>query len=431
MKRIVKAALALIIVLAVTAVCAVTLFADSVSDGSDVLPRISDSAGLLTEDEKAYLEERISRFREEKDFEILFISTDEEVDVGDSDVLAEFFAGIGFDVELGYDAIALLIPQDREQWTLIMTGDARDIFGDDQLGGLGDEINPMLEEGNYAGAVNTFVDRVTEMLGAPRTADGLPRVIDNAGLLDTDEAAKLEERIAGIREKYSFDVVILTENSIGSKTPAAYAEDYYDLNGFGEGAGHDGVLLLLNMGERDWMITATGYGESVFTDYGIQNAGEEIVGYLGEGDYYQAFDRFLDVTVEYIEAADAGEPVDDENFYDDYYNYYNDGYGSRSSSGHDYFLTGGVILIVSLIIAFAVTGGMKSKMRTVVPQRTAQNYVAGFDLRNQQDMFLYSNVARTLKSSDSGSGGGRSGGSSSSSHYGSSGTSHRSGGGKF
>ena len=41
----------------------------------------------------------------------------------------------------------------------------------------------------------------------------------------------------------------------GGKTAEAYADDYYDYNGYGYGENDDGLLLLVSMGEREWAIT--------------------------------------------------------------------------------------------------------------------------------------------------------------------------------
>ena len=52
------------------------------------------------------------------------------------------------------------------------------------------------------------------------------RLVDNAKLLSEDEYSQLKEHIDTVSEKYTFDVVIVTEKSIGDKTPTEYHRDY-------------------------------------------------------------------------------------------------------------------------------------------------------------------------------------------------------------
>ena len=88
----------------------------------------------------------------------------------------------------------------------------------------------------------------------------------------------------------------------------AYADDYYDYNGYGAGADNDGILLLLSMEDRDWWISTTGYGIDAFTDYGIDVIGDEIVPDLSNGDYYSAFTEFIDLTDDFLAEAEKGNP---------------------------------------------------------------------------------------------------------------------------
>lgn len=71
--------------------------------------------------------------------------------------------------------------------------------------------------------------------------------------MSDSEEAKLDSEIEKIRTNYDFDVVLLTVESLEGYTPEAFADDYYDYNGYGIGDNNDGVLFLISMEER--MIT--------------------------------------------------------------------------------------------------------------------------------------------------------------------------------
>ena len=68
-------------------------------------------------------------------------------------------------------------------------------------------------------------------------------VHDDASLMSDDEVAQLETLASRLSDDLDCDIVILTVDSIGSKSVVAFADDYYDDNGYAE----DGILLMLSM----------------------------------------------------------------------------------------------------------------------------------------------------------------------------------------
>ena len=245
-------------------------------------------------------------------------------------------------------------------------------------------------------------------------------VIDNADLMSSSEEAALEEKAQALRQEYGMDVVILTVDSLDGKRPQDYADDYYDYNGYAA----DGVLFLLSMEERDWYISTKGNAIYALTDYGIQQVGESALPYLKNGDYYSAFDAFLDALPTYFSAYSDGAPID--GYADTSGDYY---HGDQE----DVVYYEHVNILISIAIG-AVIGGitvliMRACMNTKRPQRSAGSYLndSSYHLRTNQDLFLYSNVTKTRIQQESSS----SGGGGSSVHTSSSGSTHGGGGGKF
>ena len=76
-----------------------------------------------------------------------------------------------------------------------------------------------------------------------------PRLVDDAGLLSSEEKDELLDKLDEIRDKEDFDVVIVTKESLDGKSPQDYADDYFDYNGYGVGKDKDGILLVLGMEE--------------------------------------------------------------------------------------------------------------------------------------------------------------------------------------
>lgn len=266
------------------------------------------------------------------------------------------------------------------------------------------------------------------------TAASLPRLDDGADLLTDDEEAVLLAVLDEISERQQFDVVVVTSDSLRGKTAAAYADDYFDDNGFGYGADYDGILLLVSMSEREWWISTSGYGLTAFTDRGIDDLAEEILTYLGAGDYATAFAVFAQSCDAYVTQARLGQPYgydDDRGAYDNSYGY--DDYGNVSyeveSSGPPLLAA----LAVGLIGAFVVTASMKSELKSVRKQNAAA-YLKSDSMRmtDSRELFLYRNVSKTVRDTDHHSSSGRGGmGGGSSSHRSSSGRSHGGRGGRF
>lgn len=254
------------------------------------------------------------------------------------------------------------------------------------------------------------------------SADQNDFVIDHADLFSDYEEQNLENTIHQLRDIYQMDIVILTEDALYGERPQDHADDYYDYNGYAE----DGLLFLLSMAERDWYVSTSGNAIYALTDYGIQAVTENVIPYLSQGDYYGAFDAFLNALPEYLDAFASGKPIDGHADYSGSY-YHGDQeevvyYEEPFVPSFEVALLGGIIIAaVSVLI-------MRLGMITVKRQSNAGVYMNrnSYRLTAQRDMFLYSKVTKVRKPDDDyDSGGG------SSVHTSSSGSSHGGGGGKF
>ena len=117
-----------------------------------------------------------------------------------------------------------------------------------------------------------------------------PLLVDEAGLLTEEESSELLNKLEDISQRYENEVGIVTVNSLEGKTAEAYADDYYDYNGYGYGENDDGLLLLISMGEREWAISTYGYSHTTaFTDAGLEYIRGEFQSKLSSGEYAKAF----------------------------------------------------------------------------------------------------------------------------------------------
>ena len=238
-------------------------------------------------------------------------------------------------------------------------------------------------------------------------------VVDNADLLTQTEENELSEKLQDISDELQFDVVVVTTNSIGSKTATEYADDYFDYNGYGRGSNNDGALFLVDMGDRKWAISTSGYGIEAIVDSALDDMEEEIVPYLKSGDYDGAFNEFADLTYDIVNDAKNGKSYSN----------------STTSTTKNQKNIG-----TNLIVAFSIGAGIsliiilvyRSKLKPVKFQKEAKEYIVpgSFNLRRSDDVFLYFNITKVPipKNNDSDDSGSFHSSSSGSSHGGSSGS---------
>ncbi len=160
-----------------------------------------------------------------------------------------------------------------------------------------------------------------------RTAGGKPTLVDKERLLTDSEAEALSKRLKEIGDAYRCDVVIVTVSTLGSKTSEAYADDFFDYNGYGYGAVPDangvtrdgnGILLLLSMEDRDFAVGTSGSAIRAFTDYGIQTYLEDrFLPYLSGNDFSRGFNAFADACDDLLKYASEGVPYDYRRVYVD------------------------------------------------------------------------------------------------------------------
>lgn len=143
-----------------------------------------------------------------------------------------------------------------------------------------------------------FVIVLTSVLGLSFGVQAAKQlVVDQAGIFTADQVSQLEQAAAELGVQYKMDIVIVTTNDAEGKTAMAYADDFFDYNGYGVGTNHDGILMLMDFDNRDVWISTTGSGITYLTDAKIQSILDDIFANgMESGDYYGAATAFIDST---------------------------------------------------------------------------------------------------------------------------------------
>ena len=77
------------------------------------------------------------------------------------------------------------------------------------------------------------------------------RVFDEAGLFSAEEVQELETRIDEVRDSQDADLAVLTVEDAQGESAESYADDFYDSHGLGVGDDASGILLSIDMDNRD------------------------------------------------------------------------------------------------------------------------------------------------------------------------------------
>lgn len=240
-------------------------------------------------------------------------------------------------------------------------------------------------------------------------------VEDRLNLLTEEQVQELQPRIENTSLQHNLDLAVVITDDTGGKSSRDFADDYYDSNGFGIGEDYSGLLLLINMKDREVWISTTGRAIDIFTDARINGMVDAITGFLSDGNYNQACIEFVNQVGNY---AAQGVPAGQHRINTDPGTYMERVMRQIQSP---------LVYIIPLVIAIIATvlASLSSKGKVTINNRTYEEKDS-FQLIGTKDEFIRESITQMkIPNNPGGSGGG------SSTHTGSSGRTHGGGGGRF
>lgn len=240
----------------------------------------------------------------------------------------------------------------------------------------------------------------TAFAEAPATEPQLWNITDTVGLLTSDEDLTLEARAEEISAQYGVGIylLILEDYSEYYDDPYETAYELYHQNTLGMGEDRDGVILLMSMSDRKYATFFYGpKAEYAFDAYGQELMEEEFLDDFRDDDWYDGFEDYLEVCAEYLERAEAGDPVRGD--------YSSAGGSSVSGIGTTILVCLGISAVIAMIVCLILRG----KMKSVRKGTHADAYVTGsLNLTASRDQYTHTTETRTKiehESSDSSGGG--------------------------
>lgn len=211
---------------------------------------------------------------------------------------------------------------------------------------------------------------------------GRQSVYDMASLFNAEESARLEGELLALQTQSGYDVVIATTNDANGKSARDYADDFYDENGFGTGSEKSGVLLLLDMDNREIWISTSGAMIDILNDSRIEAILDDVYDGMVNAEYMKAAEAFLQNTEYYI-----GQGIEQGQYRETVKEAKPVSKAEQAAKGFFYGLIGGAVIsgIICLVIA------RKYKGRRGKGEYTYQQN-GNLHLVKQNDLFLHQTV---------------------------------------
>ena len=237
------------------------------------------------------------------------------------------------------------------------------------------------------------------------TLGAMPRLTDEGNVLSSSEFVGLSQRLDEVSAGEQFEVIILvvedyrtaSDNpNISNANPNVFSNDFLEVYYGMGGANDDGILLMISLDMNDIWIATSGYGQTAFTDAGLDWMINRLIPDFRRGDFYGGFNQFIDLTVEFLEQARGGAPFDAGNL-------------PRVITIWNFVIPLGIGIIGSLAIMLF----WASKLKSVRSQNLATNYVrdGSLQISTRTDRFLYRNIVRRPRPKQNNNTGGGIGGS--------------------
>lgn len=391
-------------------------------------PRVVDDADILTDEEEARIEQRIREVAPKYNTDIVIFTDVSTHGLERRVYAADFYDFGGYGYGDDHDGFCLFIcmdPNSRGGWCCVTGDRSRDLYTEENANRLDDVLYPYLKRGEYFDGIYDWVGNIGGMLDkgiafAPdwfpsingefvrRHDENAPRIADEANLIESENEAKLLEKVNEIKEKYGVDVVVLTTNTSYGLDEYDYLDAFYKYRGYGLGENYDGVILGIFEPEDDIRIKAYGSAAEKLSDRNIELLCDAAGSRASVSDYNGAANRWLD----YLDTTLRT--------------------GRTPRIPFIWAIRSVISSVVGLIAGSARTSSAKRSMKTVRTAYSANDHLVGGScrLQNTLDQFVNSDVTRVYSpvrvehDRDSGSSGGSSysggySGSSGSSHSGS------------
>ncbi len=369
---------------------------------------IIDNGSLISSDVEEYLKERIALIEEQYDFQVTLAS---EV-VASHEEFVEYSDEFILDYNTGSGTVFMLADiGETVSYYPYFYGEHNDAVTESVLAEISnlisyatsydevyEEFIKIVQEILINSTGEMFIGNQLEGVGEGGLIDGFDPIVDSADLLTDSEEEALFERIEGIYEDYDYNVTFLTMDEVPSGDELSYYCNWYtDLD-----PEQNGAVYGINMepSTRGFANSTRQEAQLIFNSDALYRLDSDMLSYLQAEEFYDAFNLYLDYTIEYIEIYESGEVYK----------------LPKPMTALALYVVAIPLLIAYFIGCGILKVGFMSKMNTAVLQEKADTFMVedSIRLRESTDTYTHTTESRVYDPpKKSSSGGGGSGGSSS------------------
>src|SRR5690606_2555977 len=128
-----------------------------------------------------------------------------------------------------------------------------------------------------------------------------PLIVDDAGLLDQTELARLNTLANQYGAERETDIMIVTSHNKDDKDVMKMTQDYYDQHAPGYDKPHgNAVILMLDMNNREIYLAGFYKAEDYLDDGRLDKIRNKITPSLSSGNYERAFQIYIQTAYRYM-----------------------------------------------------------------------------------------------------------------------------------
>lgn len=214
-----------------------------------------------------------------------------------------------------------------------------------------------------------------------------PLVVDEADVLTPQEEADLAAYANRLASAYNYDIILYYADNMHDRDAQELADDYFDYNGYGRGAGKEGLILMVCPETGDYAFSGHGEAEAMFNYSRTNELEDSVLSYLYDEDWYGAGEAYFQLCGKDLERGLPEENSSGEDFSG----------VDFPEEGFPFFLIP-FDLLAGFVLGLVPVSTMRSKLKSVAQQRTAGNYIAGngngIEITRSHDHFVNEIVTR-------------------------------------
>lgn len=232
------------------------------------------------------------------------------------------------------------------------------------------------------------------------------RVVDLAGILTDNEHAALSARADELSAQVECGISVVTVDNwrsygIASQTDNIFdaGEALFDEYRLGWQGGEDGIVLLLSMSDRKYVMNTLGFAKASIGEYAETRIEEAFLGDFGQNRWFSGFSDFMGTSAELLQMARDGEPFTPKS--------------DPALRPMALAVSFGIAAVVALLVGLF----LRKQMKSVFVGAEASDYITegSCNIALREDRYTHSTETRVKIEKQAGGGGsssGRSGGSS-------------------